>query len=91
MDKQRERHPELTCDDYMVLRPAILSGEVRFERARSAVVLYVDTKQIDWAVRAHLKATNNGRELYVDSFCLLRQKTYRQALAKRQTVLRPHK
>jgi hypothetical protein len=88
--KQQVKHSELTADDYRVLPPAMRLGEFRLEKPRSAIVLFVDSRLHGWGFRAHVKATANGREMYVDSFCLMRKKTYGQALAKVQPIIRPH-
>ncbi|MBV8594166.1 MAG: hypothetical protein JOZ27_07700 [Caulobacteraceae bacterium] len=91
LDKQKVRHPDLRPEDYRALKPALLLGEVRLESPKSAIVLYVDTRLLDWGLRVHLKATVNGREIYTDSFCRLRRSAYRRELAKAYPVVRAHK
>jgi len=89
--KQRLRHPDLTVDHYRSLRPTLAFGEYRQESPRTAMVLFLDTKLNDWGFRAHVKSTRNGRELYVDSFCLMRRKTYNRALAKPYPIIKAHR
>lgn len=91
LKKQAYRHGELDEQAYLTLPVALRYGEYRQESARSAVILFVDTKNLDFGVRVHLKVTPNGKEIYADSFCLLRRKTYAQALAKPLKVIREHR
>lgn len=91
LKKQRERHADLAPNDYRALRPALMMGEYRREGPRTAIVLFVDAKLLDWGIRAHVKVTQNSREIYVDSFCKMRDKTYRRELLKPHPILRPHK
>jgi len=88
--KQRLRHPELEPDHYRSLKPALQLGEYRQDSQRSAVVLFIDTKLHDYGMRACVKATANGRELYLVSFCFLRKRTYARELRKGFPVIRPH-
>jgi hypothetical protein len=88
--KQRMRHRDLRPDDYRVLRMALLDGEYRRQEANKAVVLYVDALLTDYNVRACVKATRDGSELYLVSFCLMRRKSYQQELRKPLPILRGH-
>lgn len=88
--KQKDRHPDLEADDYMALRPAILYGEWRQDGPNKAVILFVDRHLIGFGVRVCLKATANGREIYVVSFCRLNQRKYATELRKPLPMLREH-
>lgn len=90
LEKQKVRHPDLELEDYRVLRPAILVGEVRQDGEGRAVVLYVDRYLLGYGVRAYLKVTNDGRRIYAKSFCRLNEKKYRRELAKPLPIIRPH-
>ncbi|HWW11187.1 MAG TPA: hypothetical protein VN018_01625 [Brevundimonas sp.] len=88
--KQKVRHPDLSADDYVALKPAILFGEVRLDGQGRAVILFVDRHRLAYGVRVYLKVTGDGRRIYAQSFCLLNEKKYRRELAKALTVVREH-
>lgn len=88
--KQKRRHGELTEAHYRLLRPALQFGEYRQESARTLMVLFVDTKLTAKNYRIHLKTTSNGKEIYLDSFCLLGQRQHRAELRRELPIIRPH-
>lgn len=90
VQKQKRRHPELTETHYRILRPALHYGEYRQETPRTVIVLFVDTKLTDRSYRIHLKATESGREIYLNSLCLLGDRQYRAELRKPYPVIRDH-
>lgn len=91
LEKQATRHPDLCADDYRALRPAIVYGECRQDGPRSGVILFVDRHLIGFGVRVYLKVTENGREIYANSFCKLNQRKYARELRKPLPILRAHR
>lgn len=90
LEKQKRRHPDLQEFHYRALRPAINLGEYRQETERTAVVLFVDSRLTGLSYRAHIKATENGREIYANSFCLLGKRQYRAELRRPYPIIRTH-
>lgn len=90
IEKQKRRHAELSSDDYMVLRPALLFGEWRQDGPGSAVILYIDRHCLGTGVRTVVKVTADGRKIFVKSFCRMRDRSYRAELRKPFPILRQH-
>lgn len=88
--KQKRRHGELTEADYRLVRPALQFGEYRQETPRTLMVLFVDTKLTTKNYRIHLKATGNGKEIYLDSLCILGRRQHRAELRRGLPIIREH-
>lgn len=72
VQKQRLHHPDLTLNDYRVLKPALMMGEYRQDTPRSAIVIFTDGVFTGETYRGAIKSTQDGRCLFCVSFCLVR-------------------
>lgn len=69
MKKQRERHPELTVDEYRLLPEITKSGRVIQDKEN--VLMFI--KRFGKWYRATVKSTSDGQELFLVSFHHLRE------------------
>jgi hypothetical protein len=90
LDKQRRRHPDMTEAHYRALAAALRNGEYRQDSPRTAVVLFVDARLNGLSFRAYVKSTDNGKEIYVTSFCVVGKRQYRAELRRPYPVIRKH-
>jgi hypothetical protein len=88
--KQDARHGELTLDDYRMLPATIMLGEHRRQEWNKSVVLFMDCEATNRNYRACIKATEDGRELFVVSFHRIRAKTFAREWKKALPILKPH-
>ncbi|MHB8285788.1 MAG: hypothetical protein ACYDD1_14070 [Caulobacteraceae bacterium] len=88
--KQDVRHDDLTMADYEMLPAVIRLGEHRRQAANKSMILFMDCEATHHNYRACIKATADGRELYVVSFHRLGEASFARDWKKPLPVLRPH-
>jgi hypothetical protein len=88
--KQLSHHPDLTIDDYQVLRACLMMGEYRQDGPRSASILFTDTVYNSCNYRAAVKSTGDGKRIYCLSFNRIRDRQLAQARRKPYPIIKEH-
>lgn len=87
--KQRQRHGELTFNEYGFIPIVIRYGMAIQDRDGSLNFLYEDTEIFGETYQAHVKITGYKHELYLDSFHRIGRRDIRR-LQRRGILLRQH-
>lgn len=88
--KQLRHHRELPISAYLHVKDCLDMGEYKQDSPRSAIVLYARSAEPYRNFRAYLKATQNGDEIYLLSFLVMRDRDLKREQRKSFPVIRPH-